>query len=584
MSLSYSYACSQIVKGPTCFVCFSMLDPANCTDPVDPLQVVSLPQCKHVVHSGCFDHWSTHSKELAKRDVSVVDQATCPVCKVSIDKKEGFHHMRSQDIPSSYKKDHNQTPDPELPPPVLEMPGPDSQYDAQSIQVIFDKAVSVEHSEYLFNVSNFPALHQMKNRYGITLSAGQLDKILNEALLKKLPERQSVTIDVFSVNKIKMAMLLRSDDEASKEVVHKFFTRILNLPGFYSKNVVIDFLLGQVILDKKVLQEGFDYFIKKNFFREAEEIYKKHDLRIEYEALKKVLMRIRSEYNVSFLARMAPDSDHDFQQVVRDVLKELNESTVTFQGYSFECIRETIMALMRTVGTGCLDQTETNKSLRLAVLSNDICWQYQLHHEYGAVLESQFFKEYLESTDASKLIRKIDALFKIKANDDVTNTALIAALMRVVAKSNRSSSCFEIKKLLTKCLKAGVWSQQLVNNALLRAIDADEYLWAQTLNKDFHAVLDAETLKDYLWKTVTKYPSTTNCYVEQRFVWRVKSLLDFAGKNSEQNNDAISFVLNRLRDNPSLSQKPLIQKCVKLMVEFNSHSVSSPEAKRQKIS
>ena len=580
MSLSYSYACSQMVNGPACLVCLSKLDPASCTDPFDPLQVVGLPQCNHVVHLGCFDHWSTHSKQLAKRDVSVVDQATCPVCKVSMDKKEDFRHMRSLDIPSSFKKNHNQIPDPELPLPLLEMPGPDSQYDAQSIQVLFDQAVPVERSEYLFNISNFPALHQMKNRYGITLSAEQLDKILNKALLTKLSKRKRVIVDVFSANKIKMAMLLRSDDEASKEVIHNFFTRILDVSGS-SKDVVIGFLLGQVILDKKILQKGFDYYIEKKLFHEAEEIFKKHNLRIEYEALKKALMQVRSKCSVNNLARIAADSDQDFQQVVRDAVKELNESAVTFQGSGLDLIMGAIKILM---GTGYLDQTEINKSLRLAVLANDTSWQYELHHQYGAVLESQFFKEHLESTDASKLIRKIDTLFKIKANDDVTNTALIAALMRVVAKNNRPSSCFEIRNLLTECLNAGVWSQQLVNNALTQAIDAGEYLWATTLNKDFHAVLDAETLKRYLWEIVLNPPSSTSSDAEQRFVGRVKRMLDFAGKSSKQNNDAVSFVLNELLDNPGLSQKPVIKNCVELMVEFISHSVSSPEAKRQKIS
>ena len=583
MSLSYSYACNQIVKGSTCFVCFSKLDTTICTDHINPkLQVVGLPQCKHLVHLGCFDHWSTHSKELAKRDVSVVDQATCPLCKVSVDKKQRYHYLYGRDYLSSYEKDHNQTPDPELPLPLLEKPDPDSQYDDQSIQVLFDKAVSVENSEYLFNVSNFPALHQMKNRYGITLSAEQLGKILNEALLVKLPTRQHVAIDVFTINKIKMAMLLRSDDEASKEVIHNFFRRVLNVSRTSCKNLAIDFLLGQVILDKKLLQEGFDYYINKNLFHEAEGILKEHGLRIEYEALKKALMQVRSECSVKILARIAADSNQDFQQVVRDVVKELNESTVTFQDSSFDLIRGTIKILM---GTRCLDQTEINKSLRLAVLANDTGWQYELHHEYGAVLESQFFKEHLESTHTSKLIREIDTLFKIKANDDVTNAALIAALMRVVAKNNRPSSCCEIRNLLIKCLKAGVRSQQLVNNALTQAIDtAGEYPWAKTLNQDFHAVLDAETLKNYLWEIVLNPPSNTGCDVEQRFVGRVKSMLEFADKNSKQNSDAISFVLNGLLDNPSLSQKPVIKKCVELMVEFNSHTVAFSEAKRQKIS
>ena len=577
MSLSYSYACSQIVKGSTCFVCFSKLDPTICTDYFNPeLQVVGLPQCKHLVHLGCYDHWSTHGKELAKRDVSVVDQATCPLCKVSIDKKEDFHYLHARLFLSRYEEDYKQAPDPELPLPLLEKPDPNSHYDTQSIQVLFDKAVSVDYSDHLFNVSNFPALHQMKNRYGITLSADQLDTILTDALLAKTSTREYLTIDVFSANKIKMAMLLRSDDEVSKEVIHNFFTEILSVSG-YCKDVIVDFLLDQAILDKKVLQKGFDYYIKKSSFRDAEGLQKKHGLRIEYEALKNALMQVRSEFDLDILARIAVASDQDFQQVVRDVVKELNESTVTFQGYSFNLIKDTIQTLM---GTGFLDQTEINKSLRLAVLANNTRWQYELHHKHGAVLESQFFKEHLESTDTSKLIGEVETLIKIKASDDVTTTALIAALMRIVDKNNRPSRFFEIKNLLTECWSVGFRSQQVADNALIQAIDANDLIWAKALNKNFHAVLDAETLKNYLWKIVTNPPSSTGIFVEQSFVDQVKSMLDFADKNSKQNNDAISFVLNGLLDNPSLSQKPMIKKCIELMVEFNNQTVSSLEAKR----
>ena len=581
MSLSYSYACSQTVKSSTCFVCLSKLFHATCTDFFNPeLQVVGLPQCKHLVHIGCFDHWSNHSKELARRDVSIVDQDTCPLCKARADKREDFQYLRGGIFLSEYEKTYKQAPDPLLPLPLLENTDPDSQYDSQSIQLLFDKAVSVDYSDCLFNVSNFPALHQIKNRYGITLSAGQLDKILNEALLAKSSTRQYLTIDMYTASKIKMAMLLRSDDEASKEVIHKFYTRILSVSGRW-KNIIVDFLLNQIISDKKILQEGFDHYIKKGSFREAVEILEKHDLRIEYEALKKALMQVQSEFSCGILARIAAASDQDFQQVVRDAAKELNDSEVAVQDHSFRLIRDTIKTLM---STRFLDQTEINKSLRLAVLANDTDWQYMLHHEYGAVLEPQFLREHLESTDTSKLIRKVETLIKIKANDDVTTSALITALLRVVDKNNRPKKCFEIKNLLTKCWSEGIRSQQVANNALIQAIDTGEHIWAQALNTDFHAVLDAEALKNYLWKIVANPPSSTSNDAEQSFVRRVKSMLDFADKNSKQSNDAICFVLNGLFDNPSLSQKPMIKKCVELMVEFNSHSVSSPENKRQKIS
>ena len=267
MSVSYSYACSRSTRSLHCYVCLNTLESSVVNNP--GWNIVGLPECRHVFHHSCFNHWASHSKELAKRDVSVDGQATCPLCKVKVEEKEDFYDEKV----SSFSA---QKPDPELPLPLLETPDSENQCDVQSLQALFDKAVSVEYSQYYFNVSNFPALHQMKNRYGITLSAEQLDKILNEA---SLPSHSNTTCEIVGAsasNKIKMAMLLRSDDVASKEVIKNFFKKILNLGGS-CKEFILDFLLDQGMSDdEELLQKFIEYHIQNENYDQARKIHNKY--------------------------------------------------------------------------------------------------------------------------------------------------------------------------------------------------------------------------------------------------------------------------------------------------------------------
>ena len=555
MSVSYSYACSISTKSLSCSVCLNMIESSIVNNPA--WNIVGLPQCRHVIHHGCFNHWNSHSKELAKRDVSIDDQATCPLCKVKVEEKDDIYH----EMVSSYSA---QKPDPGLPLPLLEAPDSESQCDVQSLQALFDKAVSVEYSTYYFNVSNFPALHQMKNRYGITLSAEQLDKILNEALLTTMFGLQRVIIGSCAASKIRMVMLIKSDDDASKEVINNFFKRILDESG-PCKDVIIDFLLDQEVSDKEMLQKGFEYYIENDFFCEAKTIHEKHGLHIEHEMLKDALMKAGAEYKVQILSGIAADSGQNFQQAGLEALKALNESKVDFRGMELFYIKNAINALL---DVGISDQTEVNKSLGLALLGNDREWQYELRNKHGAVLEPQFLIEQLEGTEDSELVDKIQSLFELRANDDRSTAALITALMRVVTVSCNSFS--DIKHLLSNCLNTGIWSQELVNKALIQAMDADRYSWATTLKNDFQAVLEPQILRDFLWKKLTGCPSSMSWVDEGQLVSDVTDILSLANKNNKKQNEKIVHsVLSRLLDNSHLSQRPVIIRCIGLLGEFN---------------
>ena len=575
MSDSYFNAYSQSVYSSSCFFCLNRLESSNSRD-VHNLgwNIVDLPQCKHLIHQSCFNHWTSHSRKLARRDVSVEDQATCPLCKVKVNENEAFHNVDDAIQLLAYDKP---APDPEFPLPLLETPDPDSHYDIQSLQALFDQAVSVERSDYYFNVSNFPALHQMKNRYGITLSAEQLDKILNEALLTTLFKNKCVSVDAFAVSKIKMAMLIRSDDQASKEVVNNFLKRVLDVEGA-CKDVAIDFLLEQGISDKEALQKVLEYQVKKEDFDEAEEFHKKHGLHIGYEVLKQALMQVSSKSDVRILSKIA-DSSQNFQLAALEALKALNETQIDFDRHCFAHIKDAINVLL---GTSISAQNEVSKSLRLAVLADDQSWKDILKKKYGAVLDPQFFKDQLEGTEDSDLVDKVLSLYKLRANDEVSTTALIAALMRVVTANHNFCSYPGVENLLTKCLNAGIFSQQLVNKALTQAIDADSYSWAKKLNKRFQAVLDPQTLKDYLWKKLANCPPCMSLMDEGEFLNCVQSILSFANKENQQSNEVVRFVLDRLLGDTNLSQRPLIKRCIKLLERFNDDSTGSPKPKRKK--
>ena len=573
MLISYSSACSQRIYELSCFVCLNRLESSNSPDIYNPgWNVVWLPQCKHLIHQSCYNHWASHSRELACRDVSVKDQVTCPLCKVKVEENTAFINVDCDFFLLNYD---NSDPYPELPLTPSETPDPDSDCDIQSLQVLFDQAVSVEYSHYYFNVSNFPALHQMKNRYGITLSAEQLDKILNEA---SLPSHSNTTCEIVGAsasNKIKMAMLLRSDDVASKEVIKNFFEKILNLGGS-CKEFILDFLLDQGMSDdEEVLQKFIEYHIQNENYDQARKIHNKYGSRIGLGMLKQMLMQVKTNSNVSFLAQIAGSSEN-YQQAVLEALRALNETH--FDRGSFPHIKDSINLLL---GTGTRDQHEVNKSLRLAVLADDQSWQDKLHKNYGAVLEAQFFKEQLEGVNDSDLINKILSLYKLRADDEVSTVALNAALMRVLTANHDHYA--RVEDLLTTCLDAGILNQQLNSRALTQAVDADRYLWLKKLNMKYQAVLEPKDLKNCLWKKLSNCPQSMYSRAEEELVNCVKSILSVAKKDDEESGSAVSFVLERLLGDANLSQRPVIKKCIKLLEGFKDVSTSSPQPKRKKI-
>ena len=575
MLFSYSRACSQSIYELSCFVCLNGLESSNSPDICNPgWNVVGLPQCKHLIHQSCYKHWALHSRELACRDVRVEKRVTCPLCRVIVDEDKAFLNVDCDFFLLEYD---NPDPDPELPLTPSETPDPDSHCDIQSLQVLFDKAVSVDYSTYYFNVSNFPALHQMKNRYGITLSAEQLDKILNEALLPSHANTTSEIVGASASNKIKMAMLLRSDDVASKEVIKNVFKKILNLGG-NCQEFILYFLLDQGMSDEEeLLQKFIEHHIQNENYEQAGKINHKYGLRIRRDMLKQILMQVKMKSNVTFLAKIAGSSDN-FHQAKLEALRTLNETH--FDRGSFPHIKDTIDVLL---STGTKDQPEVNNSLRLAVLADDRSWQGKLQKNYGAVLEAQFFKEQLEGVNDSDLINKILSLYKLRADDEVSTAALNAALMRVLTANHDHCRYSRVEHLLTKCLDAGILNQELSSRALTQAIDADRYAWVKELNMKCQAVLDPQDLKNCLWKKLSRCPQSMYSRAEEEFVYCVKSILSVANKDDEQSGRAVSFVLERLLGDVNLSQNPVIQKCIMLLEGFNDVSTNSPKPKRKKI-
>ena len=576
MLTSYSHNVSKgYTTERTCSVCLNNLHPINSTES----QVLYLSDCRHLMHEACLEGWSSHSKKLAERDVSISNQETCPLCKTVIEGQQNHY------IYNDYMLGKNKAwVNPDLPLNSLENRDPDSRCDVQSLQGIFDKAVTFKKSPLYYDLSNFPALHQMKNRYDMTLNAEQLHKILNDTLVttawwndeKKLVD----SIDPAAASQIRMAMLLRSDDDASRKVINEFFIKILGLRSgqrsvINSKDVVIDFLLEHVITDREVAQKGFDYYLEKRNFHKAVEIHKKYNFHIEHETLKQALVGGNTDdHTISLLSQIA--SSEDLQRAALDALKALNKIEPP-SSHEATIARTKITALL---DTGIWDQAEINKTLRLAVLADDTVWQKELKNDYGAVLDSQFFKDQLESAKDSKLATTIGTLFELRANDEVSKKALMAAMMKVTSSKIPSHHHPRVGKLVISCLENGVWNQQLINNALTQAVNSDCVEWARDLNRDFQAVLDPQVLKDFLWERLINCPSNMNITSMGRFTSDFKHTLTLADKENEQTSIVISEVLGRVLDDAGLSARPEIQKCIDALARFNESG--SPASKRKK--
>ena len=575
MLTSYSYNVSRgCFTGYSCAVCLNDLKPITSTK----WQVLCLSGCGHLMHEACLEGWSSHSKELAKCDVRISYQETCPLCKIGIEGRR-IHYMHGNGRLTDNKAEVN----PDRPLHSLENPDPDSRCDVQSLQGIFDKAVTFENSPLYYDLSNFPALHQMKNRYGMTLNAEQLHKILNGALVTTAywdsEKKLEVSLDSAAASQIQMAMLLRSDDVASREVINEFFIKILGFEygqrsSVKCKDVVIDFLIEHVITDREVLQKGFNYYIKQRKFTKAVQLHKKCHCHIEHETLKQALTGgAICDHTIGLLSQIA--SSEDLQRAALDALKVLNEIKPPSR-YEAKLTRISITALL---GTGIQDQAEINKTLRLAVLTDNTSWQKELKNEHSAVLDSQFFKDHLEKAKDSDLATTIETLFELRVNDEVSTKALMAAMMKVTTSKIPRHLHYQVGDLVISCLKNGVQSQQLINNALIQAIDSGCVGWAQRLNRDFQATLDPQVLKDYLWERLRSCPSDMDSGSRGRFICDFEHTLTLADKENEQTSSAISEVLKRVLD-AGLSERPEIQKCIDALLKFNKSG--SPDSKRKK--
>ena len=573
MLTSYSHQFSKCFTDYSCSVCLNEVK----TETWGRWMALSLPDCGHLMHEPCLDSWFTHSKKLATRDVSLKDQPTCPLCKIGVEQRQQNQRIYSDLDLHGKKAEVN----PNLPLHPLEDRDPDSCCDVQSLQDIFDKAVKFDVSPLYDNLTNFPALHQMKNRYDMTLTAEQLNKILNDALATTyMGAKYEDTILSSAANQIRMVILSRSDDAASREVINKFFKKILTLSG-RCKDVVIDFLLEHVITDREVVKEGFDYYIKKRDYCKAVKLHKKYYFHIEHETLKQALMGSISDNTIRRLSQIA--NSEEIQRAALDALKALNETMLssyhdaTVSSLDASLARDTITVLL---GTGIRDQAEINKTLRLAVLADDTSWQKELKNVYGAVLDSQFFKDQLESAKDSDLAITIGRLFELRTDDEASREALMAAMMRVTTlKVVGYLHCY-VGDALIKCLEIGVRSPQLINNALTQAIDSDCARWALDLNRDYRAVLDPQALGDYLWGRLESCPSNMARDLERRFTSDFKHALTLADKENKQTSSVINSLVNKVISDADLSQRPVVQECIKALLEFNEPG--SPDSKRKK--
>ena len=585
MLTSYSHILSENTKPDySCSVC---LNDQHTTTSWARWQIFCLPNCEHTMHRACLDGWFAHYKELAKRDASLTYQETCPLCKIEVDQEQAHIILGDYQLLANPAEVN-----PDRPLHSSENRDPNSRCDVQSLQDIFDKAVTFENSPLYLDHSNFPALHQMKNRYDMTLSAEQLRKILYDALVTTSPYDDKVkwkdSILTAAANQIRMAMALRTDDTASRDVINEFFIKILGLGLGYNqkstvkcKDDVIGYLLEHVITDRELAQKGFDYYIQKRDYREAVKLHKKYHFHIEYETLKQALMGPIYDDTIRRLSQIA--SSEDIQRAALDALKALNETMLssyydaTVVSHDATGARNTITALL---STGIRDQAEINKTLRLAVLADDTSWQKELINEHGAILDSQFFKDQLESTKDSNLAKTIGKLFELRVDDEVSREALMAAMMKVTTLKVVDYLHFRVGDLVIKCLENGVQSQQLINNALTQAIDSGCARWALDLNRDHKAVLDPQALGDYLWGRLESCPSNMARDLERRFTSDFKHALTLADKENKQTSSVINSLVNKVISDADLSQRPVVQECIKALLEFNEPG--SPDSKRKK--
>ncbi len=487
MSVSYLSICHA--RKHECSVCLNSITDYQHADEVPSHSwrhkyVFILSGCKHLMHRECSDNWDRHCRDLSDRDPSLPSVPTCPACKTVISDGNLAKNKLNSDLPLDCEKAETEDPQPSF----LETPVNTAPLTLDAVRVLMDEAV---------RRNNFPAMWQLKSRYGITLSAAQFKDVLWQIL----PQTFHAFVIPSAENKIRMALDLMTHDDASERLVSDFLQEVLKKKG--CPGDVVNRLAESKILSENVQKEAFDFFVSIGRFDYAQAMKEQYGISLNGVQLKEQLFKTyeaKKNYQLQRILSLYDKDNKSCQEILREVLKTVAMQPQDYSPKLFDRSYGNFFDnYMRFINTllshGVRDQTAVNAAMTKAVStlgSQGLEWAGQLKTNYQATIDSGKLEVVIDRALDERQFFLLELIFPLFASDD-SDTANSRLLEKLASKLDpRFYYIYRMAKNACKqrLASSGCTSQKAIDTLLKKAIENKDIPWASELNSKYNAYLD----------------------------------------------------------------------------------------------
>ncbi len=561
MSVSYLSICHA--RKHECSVCLNSITDYQHADEVPSHSwrnkyVFILSGCKHLMHGECSDNWDSHCRDLSDRDPSLPSVPTCPACKTIISEGNRAKNGLDRDFPLDSEKAETKDPKPSF----LETPVNTVPLTLDAVRVLMDEAV---------RRNNFPAMWQLKSRYGITLSAAQF----KDVLWQTLPQSFHVYVIPSAENKIRMALDLMTHDDASERIVSDFLQEVLKAKGYPED--VVNRLAESKMLNENAQKEAFDFFVSIGRFDYAKAMKEQYGISLNSTQLKEQLFKSyeapKKSYQLQRILNLYDKDNKSCTVILREVLKTVamqpqDHSSKLFDRNYGNLFDNYMIFINTLLSHGVRDQTAVDAAMTKAVStlgSQGLEWAGQLKTNYQASIDFGKLEVAMNKAVDERQFFLLELIFPLFASDD-TDTANNRVLEKLASKLDpRYYYIYLMAKNACKqrLASSGCTSQKAVDTLLKKALENKDIPWASELNSKYNAYLDIRMFNYHILDQV--YVIKRCKHTDPYFLDDLIACLRFIKTDNPDLPGTIEGMVERIR---KMEKFPLQQNVVDMLSSF----------------
>ncbi|WP_257266068.1 hypothetical protein [Endozoicomonas sp. ONNA2] len=498
---------------------------------------------------------------MADLDVSLPYAATCAVCKTKVIENNPKNFRVTGSLHFDYC-DRPKTKDPTL--SAVERSVHCDPLTLDAIKPLMDEAIKS---------NNFPAIWQLKSRYGLTLSAAQLKEVLWQALPPS-PGRLSDT--VCANNKIQLALELITNDDASKTIVSDFLHEVLKKER-YVNYILVNRLVESKIPNKTALKEAFDYLVSEGRFDDAKAMKDQYEFSLNFSQLKEQLQKTYDDemsQTVQSILSLYNKDDGACQftlcYILKTVATQPQDVSPKLLDQSSRRFFVNYMGFISTLlSHGVMNQTAVDAAMSKAVSTisrEGLEWAGELKARHQATIDPAKLKEAIVKAIDQNKRSLLELILPFFSSEQDTKAANIMILEKLASKSNQYFQDvyrFAKEACQEQLASSRCWSQKAVDTLIKRAIDNDDIHWAIELNNDYRAYLDIETLASKILKEVDSVKAKRIC--NTACLDNLRGSLSLAKPDDPALPDTIQTITAQIIN---MELFPLKQAVVEMLVDF----------------